>query len=152
MSVWRSVFRNNTARSVGGTASGGALRLVQSTSAVVGDCEFVSNRAVSGVAAVGGAISGFEDLWGLNVSNTLFRGNSAMSGAAIGAFGVGPSGMLSVSQCEFADNAADTSGGAVGFEDVSGVVMVRGTLFRNNSALGPGGVVIVGRTSVLSVR
>ncbi len=125
-------FRENNAQ------WGGAIYMQNDSSAVMVDsCEFAGNTA----ANFGGAINAFASN-SLGVNNSLFEGNMANFGGAIG-HGDDSMGfaMLTIDKSNFNFNIATTQGGAINLENNQ--VEIKSSVFTNNGAgSGAGGAII----------
>lgn len=104
--------------------SGGAVRVDSGGSLLVHASLFYENMAHSG-----GAIASFGHL---QIENTTFRGNHAISGGAI----YQRDGALTVNNCVFESNKA-AEGGAISISDGAGSITE--CQFRGNQASGSGG-------------
>ena len=130
-------------------ARGGVLSVSSVASLAVYDSVFTSN--VAGFS--GGAVFLGDTAYALFV-HTVFESNTA-DGSDVGQHGGGAlavtgSGSVGLFDCEFRDNSASGSGGAIRFGQSSSSPTVANTVFESNSALVVGGGVYTGR-GVLAV-
>ena len=117
-------FINNTA------TYGGAISKWSSGTVNVIDCEFTGNIAVSGN---GGAIYNQNGI--LNVNNSTFKGNRAVTGGAIH----NHVGTVNITGSIFTGNFATNSGGAIrNYEH--GSAYIRDSIFTSNSANSGGAI------------
>lgn len=111
---------------------GGAIRNLENLT--VSNCVFVDNVSAGGGAIhVGGAAIGGT----LNVSNSVFSGNTATS--AGGAIFVG--GSATIANCTFEGNHSDASGGALQDNSVESSITITASSFTNNTAATQGGAI-----------
>ncbi|MCC6321098.1 MAG: hypothetical protein IT438_06630 [Phycisphaerales bacterium] len=115
------------------STAGGAL-LIRGASAVDG-CTFTNNTGDSAAGAIYflGGSSG-------NISNSMFRMNQSPAGQGGAVFTATVLG-LSFTNCEFTQNMATTTGGAISAGDLAsaGTITLRGCSFTKNTAFGAGG-------------
>ncbi|MBN1910184.1 MAG: right-handed parallel beta-helix repeat-containing protein [Pirellulales bacterium] len=102
--------------------SGGALCCSGSGTLAVMDCTFSDNSADRAAGI-------WSDFSFLEVTNSIFSGNSALS---CGGIFNDDSGTLLVTNCEFLDNSADSGGGIHN----DGVVIITDCLFHDNDGSG----------------
>ncbi len=146
LTITGSTISNNTGY------SGGGLELQFSAATITGST--FSNNTDGGSStslAYGGAISAFG-AFSLNVSGSLFKGNTALAGGPNGFSlggaiyttnnGIHPAGSLVISNCTFAGNSAvgtaasaQATGGAV-YVDPGTNLTVTGSSFTDNLASG----------------
>ncbi|HEX8179661.1 MAG TPA: HYR domain-containing protein [Pyrinomonadaceae bacterium] len=137
---------STTSRSGGGLLSGGPGATTNVT-----DCVFDTNQVTGTLAANGGAIADSTNTGTttLNVTNCVFRNNSAATGAG-GAIRFNSPGTLNVTRSLFVNNRALTnSGGAVNATGVGagGTYNISRSAFVNNQAGGGasrGGALLIG--------
>jgi len=121
------------------------------SSLVITNCQFARNEALGG-----GAVAAYGNI-DVDVSQVLFTQNAALTdpastsdlqglgGAILADDGIGTIGGpvasigLSISMCEFNDNAALVAGGAVEFSPLGKLLDIFRSTFRNNRALNDGG-------------
>ena len=122
------VFENNSAD------EGGALTM-HSSGAII-NCNFTNNNAIG---LYGGAISsGFlYQTMVLNISNCIFKGNTAPEGGAIQAIGLN----VNILNSNFKDNYVTGKGGAIAIQAVD--VSVDKSNFTNNIAEVNGGAIYI---------
>jgi predicted outer membrane repeat protein len=128
--IYRNLFNNNTV-----SGMGGAVRLENAlaNTARIANCEFLKNSAGSG----GGAIS--TSSLSLQVSNSLFNGNSVApgSGGAVVATGnVNNNCTAFFSNCTFTSNTAGSNAGAVYGQTKMVVVFWNSILWNNTASAG----------------
>ena len=127
-----TISANSTAGSGGGVYS-------KDCSPVLTDCELIGNQSTTGAAAGGGGYFGTN--CNPNMTGTLFDGNTSQAyGGGIHLTG----GDLTLTSCEFRNNGAPESGGAVFAEEaIGGVVAFTDCIFTGNASgdyLGGGAV------------
>ena len=134
------VFHLNTALD----GEGGVVASVERSSPTFVDCEFAENSA-----RWGGAIS--DDDSSTTLRNCVFANNTAEWGGALrGNTTVGHQEtdlMMTMSRCVFVENVANSSGGALNFDN--GIVRIHGCFFVENSAVNRGGAVMLDDVSEL---
>jgi len=124
--------------------AGGGIYLGDDTGLTVEDCIFTDNEA-----GMGGAIYSRGTLV---VRRTLFEGNSAKktgtaSGGGGGGIQIAADATVTIEDCDFYANTAETGGGGIlaGHESVKApTVMVSGTTFRENIVNGNTGAIGTG--------
>ena len=149
LNISDSTFLNNTV--LGSSVHGGAV--AAKGTLVLADSEFVNNQADGAIDSFGGALYyyGFVPLGSIDVTDTLFVGNTAEMGSSTAQGGgayldSGISGSLE--DCVFADNLAeDGSGGAL---FVAGSYSINDCLFSGNEALDGGAIEVFSDSLELS--
>ena len=122
-------YYSNTAK-----ITGGAISVSNFFTATISDCTFRSNSAMNG----GGGGAHFQYIVSaLETSSTAFDSCTAYKG---GAFYVQNSQNVSISNCQFENNRAFSSGGAAYFDQFNSFIGIESSEFiRNIAAQGSGG-------------
>lgn len=145
-SILNCTFQENSVSELlsGELNGGGALfffNFADSTSALVDSCHFENNESDS----LGGAIMFFDtDLAtnnNLDIRNTTFQSNQALYGGGIATEAKGMNQEVSLLNCEFLNNEAESFGGGYRTEsnDVNLQITVEECIFDSNSAIVDGG-------------
>jgi hypothetical protein len=145
LTVRRVAFAHGLATAtLGGLASGGAIRVGWLGTLGVFDCTFTDNAAAADGIEGGGAI--YQSNGGaLVVVRSTFTGNSAVGGGAIDNL-LSP---MTLVDSTFTQNQSLTGGGAIYDDgasasiddDVGGTISICGCRFEENQTLGTGGAV-----------
>ena len=135
-----STFHNNSCSSVGGAI---AVWKIDSY-----NCQFTENKAIyyGGAAVIYG--KGFAA--NLNFKNTTFWNNSAVTGGALyfedAAKKYYPP--PSIISCNFHDNLAHASGGAIHFNNFSSCLNFKNSSFSSNKAVVSGGALFISHSKI----
>lgn len=125
--VESSTFLANTA------TEGAAIFMRSNASIEISDSQFISNTAVS----LGGAISSLKNTNPTNrITNSLFDGNSASTGAAIYVDG----SIMDISGIVIRNCHAGNSGGGIFVNDATSTLSLNSSILENNSAKNGGGL------------
>ena len=144
LTITDSSFDGNSATGFSSMpGEGGAIRTGNGTLLSVTNSTFVDNASDAG-----GAIAAFGAE--ATIVDSEFRGNTGSGSSGFsGGSAVGATGVLSIDNSIFVDNANSTSGGAVHFAGVS--LDFRNSLARNNASLTDGGgLSIVGGQAIVA--
>ncbi len=132
-----SVFNNNSAT----TGEGGSIYM-DSPNILVDSCDFTNNTAVSGGAISVDRKGPIVDNMNISIVQSTFTENEASAGFGGAIHSEAPS--FSVDHCEFLENTASESGGAVWHNDDSGSTnSYTDSKFINNTANKQGGALYV---------
>ena len=125
---------------------GGGISTFDKAKLTIENCNFINNNAYE-VLDSGGTGSGIDlDDSTLNISNSLFQGNTANWGFGINAC---TASKLDIKKCSFVENIANNSGGGV-YATESSQVNINRANFIDNQALWGGGI-YSSNSSVLSI-
>lgn len=123
--IRQCVFQFNVA------GRGAALAQTSGGNITVSDCTFENNSAVGpSTSSGGGAI--YLPSGSMVIMNSLFKSNTAFSGAAIQVTG----GLLTIDRCVLTDNQATTSGGAIYGYQGDFTVTITNSLIAGNASTG----------------
>jgi predicted outer membrane repeat protein len=123
--IRQCVFQFNVA------GRGAALAQTAGGNITVSDCTFENNSAVGpSTSSGGGAI--YLASGSMVITNSLFKSNTAFSGAAIQVTG----GLLTIDRCVLTDNQATTSGGAIYGYQGDFTVTITNSLIAGNASTG----------------